>query len=92
MEDNILKSNIIVIHINDNVCVVTKSIKKGEPIVLPNGESFPAQSDIPYGHKAACREIHHGSDIIKYGEAIGQAKGQIIKGEWVHTHNILIEE
>ncbi len=87
-----MNTNTICINIKDNVCVVTKSIQKGGIIVMANGESFPAQTDIPYGHKVACLDIDHGSDIIKYGEPIGQAKGKIVKGEWVHTHNILIEE
>ncbi len=44
--------------------------------------------DITNGHKYAVRDIHKGSDVIKYGEAIGFATQDIKKGEHVHTHNL----
>lgn len=40
------------------------------------------------GHKYAIRDIREGEDIIKYGNPIGHATGDIKAGEWVHTHNV----
>jgi altronate hydrolase len=44
--------------------------------------------DITNGHKYARCDIAKGSDVIKYGEAIGYATSDIKKGEHVHTHNL----
>jgi altronate hydrolase len=87
-----MKANVIVINPKDNVAVALADIKKGEQAALPDGNSFDAVSDIPYSHKIALFDITRGADIIKYGELIGEAKTDIKKGEWVHTHNLDIEE
>ncbi|MBN2158608.1 MAG: UxaA family hydrolase [Spirochaetes bacterium] len=87
-----MKTNVMVINEKDNVVVAAKNIAKGETVSLPGGETFPALADIPYGHKVACRDIADGQDIIKYGELIGRAKGLLKKGEWIHLHNLIIEE
>ncbi|MDO4869000.1 MAG: altronate dehydratase family protein [Bacillota bacterium] len=44
--------------------------------------------EIPFGHKAALREIRSGEPIIKYGVSIGAAVCDIHQGDWVHTHNM----
>lgn len=44
--------------------------------------------NIENGHKYAVCDIEKGSDVIKYGEAIGIATQDIKKGEHVHTHNL----
>lgn len=43
---------------------------------------------IENGHKYALCSIKKGESIIKYGQIIGHATGDIDKGEWVHTHNL----
>jgi len=70
------------------VGVARVEIKKGEEVTCPAGHTFKARSDIPVGHKIALCDIPAGETIIKYGEAIGQAKVPIKRGEWVHTHNM----
>jgi altronate dehydratase len=87
-----MKANVIIINAKDNVAVALADIKKGEQAALPDGTSVEAVSDIPYSHKIALIDIAKGADIIKYGELIGEAKTSIKKGEWVHTHNLDIEE
>lgn len=42
---------------------------------------------IPLGHKIALTDISKGSDVIKYGEVIGQAIADIPAGSHLHTHN-----
>lgn len=39
------------------------------------------------GHKYALKDIKKGENIIKYGNPIGHATCDIVKGEHVHTHN-----
>ena len=87
-----MQANAIEINSGDNVVVATMNIARGDRVVLNGGESFVALTNIPYGHKVARLDIADGMDIIKYGEPIGQAKGILKKGEWVHIHNIIIEE
>ena len=63
-------------------CEVEIRDKKGESstIVLKN--------DIPYGHKIALCDIELSSDIVKYGESLGEATRAISPGEHVHVHNL----
>lgn len=43
---------------------------------------------IEFGHKFAVKPISKGEDILKYGEVIGAAIGDIEAGEHVHIHNL----
>lgn len=40
------------------------------------------------GHKVACKDIHVGEKVIKYGYPIGTAVREIKRGERVHTDNL----
>ena len=62
--------------------VVAVRDKKG------NREEIAVTGDVPYGHKIAVKDIHIGEKITKYGEEIGIATREIIKGEYVHVHNL----
>ena len=42
----------------------------------------------PDGHKFALSDIKKGELIFKYGEIIGIATKEIMKGDWIHTHNV----
>lgn len=84
--------NVIVIHPKDNVAVAVREIKSGERIEDDGGIDLPAGSDIPASHKVAITEIPAGETVVKYGEPIGEAKQDIKPGEWVHTHNINLED
>lgn len=87
-----MKYNVLVVNSKDNVVVAIEDIHKGESIVLPGGDRFEALSDIPYGHKLALTHLATGSQLIKYGEAVGVLKCDVKRGEWVHLHNVLIME
>ncbi|MBQ8427300.1 MAG: altronate dehydratase [Clostridia bacterium] len=52
------------------------------------GVCLTASGNIPAGHKFALNDIKMGEPIIKYGQIIGRATTNILKGEWVHTHNV----
>lgn len=70
----------------DNILIAIKDLPKGLAIE-EDGVKIELQDDIKAGHKVALRDIKKGEDIIKYGYPIGQAKEDISKGQWVHTHN-----
>ena len=53
-----------------------------------NVETVKVIGDVPYGHKIAVKDIKKGELIMKYGEEIGIATKDIVKGEYVHVHNL----
>ena len=53
-----------------------------------NAETVQVIGDVPYGHKIAVKDIKKGELIMKYGEEIGIATKDIVKGEYVHVHNL----
>jgi hypothetical protein len=80
----------VLVNEKDNVVTLVSDVKKGEDVVYRIGsgtKQVKSSEDIPYGHKVALAKIATGSDIIKYGEAIGRASSNISPGQWVHTHN-----
>ncbi|MDE6128182.1 MAG: altronate dehydratase family protein, partial [Lachnospiraceae bacterium] len=81
----------IKINDNDNVIVALNSISTGTEItVTVEGREITvtAAEEIPAGHKMAVCEIPAGGEVIKYGFRIGNAKEDIHKGQWIHTHNV----
>jgi len=84
--------DIIVIHPKDNVAVAVREIRRGEKIEGDGGIELVALADIPASHKVAIGEIAGGGMVVKYGEPIGEANQDIKPGDWVHTHNIKLED
>jgi altronate dehydratase small subunit len=77
----------------DNVATIfANALNAGTEVELRDkkgsSECLKILSDIPYGHKIAIRDIRKGEPVIKYGETIGAATGNISKGEHVHVHNM----
>jgi hypothetical protein len=60
-------------------------------VLLPDGKQLVAANDVPYSHKVALKVLGQGENIIKYGEIIGQAKEKIEPGDWIHTHNLVVQ-
>jgi altronate dehydratase len=87
-----VKPNALIINEADNVAVVLEDVDKGGTVYLPGGREIAAADDIPYSHKVALRGFRCGEDIVKYGEVIGQASRDIGEGDWVHTHNLVVED
>lgn len=87
-----MATKIIIINSQDNVGIALHDIKKGENLLCPDGKALIALSNIARSHKVALGDIRMGEDVLKYGEIIGEAKEFIKKGDWVHTHNLDIEE
>jgi len=85
------KTKAVVIHKKDTVATALTSLPAGTVISveLQNGvEKIRLLNDIPAGHKFSLLDMKEGSEVIKYGEPIGQSMTQIACGEHVHTHNV----
>lgn len=75
----------------DNVAVVLADVRPGEEIVVTTDEKvvrLEARQAIAFGHKIALADLHNDQPIIKYGEEIGRAQGEIGAGDWIHLHNL----
>jgi altronate dehydratase small subunit len=82
----------ILININDNVATTVTNLKKGSTVNFfaeQQIKSITLNSDLPFGHKFAIKDIPPGENIIKYGESIGTATTLIKCGEHVHVHNMV---
>lgn len=80
-------SAVIRLHPSDNVVVAVRTISAGEEIT-DGAERWQTREEIPAGHKLCTRPIAAGEEILKYGQVIGQATRPIVRGEWVHVHNV----
>lgn len=72
----------------DMVCVAARPITAGEVVTVEGHEPLTVLDDVPRGHKIALTDVPEGTNVVKYGFAIGRATKPIKRGEWVHTHNI----
>src|SRR5437879_13171196 len=72
---------------NDSVgVVVVEGMKAGQELtgwIMDQDKAIKvrAQSDVPFGHKLAIRELKSGETVIKYGEGIGRCVARIKVGE-----------
>ena len=91
MEENKIINAIIITDKDDVVTAIT-DLKKGETVRYLSGKKllkeFVLKDAIPFGHKAAVRDIACKSDVIKYGESIGRATKDILIGQHVHIQNL----
>jgi altronate hydrolase len=71
----------------DTVGVALENLNALEEVILDNME-VTLLENINKGHKFALEDISAGSNVYKYGMAIGYATQDIKKGEWVHTQNV----
>ena len=85
---------IIHLHESDNVAVLIEPIVKDQKLETYNGSglSVIAREDIPKMHKVAVKPIANGESILKFGQFIGYAYGNIAAGQHVHTHNCVVGE
>ena len=83
---------VFVIDQADNVgTAVVAAIENGEEVGTNGRVSdvvVKSNSDIPYGHKIALRDVAKGETIFKYGLSIGYASQDIRAGDLVHIHNV----
>ena len=88
------KTDIIIHDEKDNVgVVVIDKISANQDCdcwIMENDKSINIKSlnDISLGHKIALVDLNAGDTILKYGYDIGKVVKSIIKGEYVHVHNV----
>ncbi len=75
------------IYPTDTVAVALRPLKAGETLTL-EGRQLLVAEDIPQGHKIALADMPEGSQVMKYGVAIGHTTQDVHPGQWVHTHNM----
>jgi hypothetical protein len=78
--------------VEDNVAVLLHPVRAGAEVsvIAPQGATVhvTALEPIALCHKIALADIAAGEAVLKYGECIGIATAPILRGEWVHTHNL----
>ncbi|MCA9197860.1 MAG: UxaA family hydrolase, partial [Planctomycetales bacterium] len=77
----------IQIHPHDSVAIAVRDLAAGEKLRFGDVE-VTVQEAIGAGHKVAIRETAKDSQVIRYGQPIGAALGDIASGQWVHSHNL----
>ncbi len=77
----------LVLNGNDDVAVALVPLRAGTQVQV-GGRPIQIVADVPMGHKVALRDVERGNPIRKYGEVIGYATQDLVRGEWVHTHNL----
>lgn len=79
--------NYIKLYSKDNVVIATENLKKGTEIIV-EGEKIKLLDDVPTAHKIAIKNFKKGEEIVKYENVIGIATQPIMRGQWVHMHNL----
>lgn len=80
------------INSTDNTGSALEHVVAGEICYIERSgtiRTFKAIEDIPFAFKIAVENIPQGTDVIKYGEVIGEASQDIHIGECVHIHNVV---
>ncbi|WGD30187.1 altronate dehydratase family protein [Ancylobacter sp. WKF20] len=72
----------------DNVVIAVDSLPAGATVTA----DVVAARQIPKGHKVASRAIAAGEAIRKFGQVIGFAGADIAPGDWVHEHNVVLQD
>ena len=80
-------SKVIILDKTDNVATAIEDLPEGTVVVSAHGETR-AVEPIPFGHKIALVALPAGTEILKYGESIGLALGDIARGACVHVYNV----
>jgi len=73
----------------DSVATLLTDTNTGAAVSLKGTSTIITTHDaIAYGHKIAIKDIADGDPILKYGQKIGKATKTILRGEWIHLHNM----
>lgn len=84
-------NGVIILHPSDNVAVVTRDVEQGA-VVDVAGRAVKLAESVPLGHKVAVEPIAANQPVRKYGQVIGHTTRPVGLGEWVHTHNLALQE
>ena len=81
----------VILSPQDNVATALADLKAGDTLELKTGDknlTINLTAPVPFGHKFSLRRTKSGSQILKYGEVIGEATADIEPGQHVHVHNV----
>ncbi len=76
------------IHPEDNVATMLENGNGCIKVLGPQPGGLQLCEPIALGHKVALRAIAPGEPVIKFGVRIGHATKSIVRGAWVHLHNL----
>ncbi len=83
------------LHPQDDVAIAKTELREGLLLTVeeaPGPQELVVCEPIPVGHKVALRPLAPGEPVRRYGQIIGFAGRPIRPGEWVHTHNLSLQE
>jgi altronate hydrolase len=75
------------LHPNDDVVIARAQLVGGTQLL---DEKVTISGLVPPGHKVATRAISKGSPVKRYNQIIGFASRDIVAGEHVHLHNLVM--
>ncbi len=84
------KAFYIKVHDTDNVAIIVNDNGLKAGTRFPDG--LELIEHIPQGHKVALVDIPVNGEIIRYGEVIGYAVRDIVKGSWIDESTVLLPE
>ncbi len=76
----------IKVHETDNVAIAVNTFGLKAGMTLADGTIVI--DFVPQGHKVALADIPDGAPILRYGEVIGRAIGDIKRGAWVEESRV----
>lgn len=82
------EQKVLRIHEKDNAIVALSNLKKGTEITFEE-QHYQLQNDIDAKHKFVSEDLSKGDPVYMYGVLVGRAKQNILKGELIHTHNLV---
>jgi altronate dehydratase small subunit len=94
LSDSTDEKTALVIDLKDNVAVALTDLSEGDLCKVRTGErveTVTVTEDIGFGHKLALQSIGENESVLKYGEEIGKMKAAVVKGGWIHSHNMYCE-
>ena len=73
----------------DNVATLIDDAAAGSIEVIGAARcEMVVQGKIERGHKVALRDIAANEAVLKFGVRIGHATQPIVRGAWIHLHNL----
>jgi len=82
-----MEKRVLVMNPADNVGVLLEAAGSNDTCIHAD-LTITILEPIEFAHKVALADIPAEAWVVKYGENIGYATGDIKRGEWVHTHNM----
>ena len=83
-----MKPRAFQVHTNDNVATLLDDADGAVQIIGSKPQEIRLLERISRGHKVALTDIAANAPVMKFGTRIGHAIKPIVRGAWVHLHNL----